>query len=58
MPLLKISDSISYSEGNEPPDYWVEQLAKDIVMGLDSNELKELIQSLEIIYTSIVRTYH
>jgi hypothetical protein len=58
MPLLKISDSISSYEENEQNDCWVEQHAREIMMSLDSNELKELIQSLEIICNSIKCNYH
>jgi hypothetical protein len=58
MPLLKISDSISSYEESEQNDCWVEQHAREIMMSLDSNELKELIQSLEIICNSIKCNYH
>jgi hypothetical protein len=58
MPLLKILDSISSYEENEQVDNWVEQHAREIMMNLDSNELKELIHSLEIICNSIKCNYH
>lgn len=58
MPQLKISDSISIYDGNEHLDCWMEQLVQDIVMNMDSSELKELMDCLEMIYKSIVRTYH
>jgi hypothetical protein len=58
MPMLKISDSISSYEENEQHDSWVELHARDIMMNMDSNELKELIHSLEIICNSIKSNYH